>query len=72
MNKVNIALMAIYSLSGHGLQYLAWLGESEYVIAAACRWSPCPGSPRSSTADGPDTVLLGRPTGRRFHCAVWR
>jgi hypothetical protein len=36
MSKVIIALLAIYSLSGLGLQYLAWLGDLKlYIIAAA-------------------------------------
>jgi hypothetical protein len=36
MNKVMIALMAIYFLGDPGLQYLAWLGELKlYLVAAA-------------------------------------
>ena len=36
MNKVIIALMAIYFLGDPGLQYLSWLGDLKlYVVAAA-------------------------------------
>jgi hypothetical protein len=36
MNKVIIALMAIYFIGDPGLQYLAWLGELKvYIVAAA-------------------------------------
>ena len=36
MNKVIIALMAIYFLGDPGLQYLAWLGDLKmYIVAAA-------------------------------------
>jgi hypothetical protein len=36
MNKVIIALMAIYLLGDPGLQYLSWLGDMKvYVVAAA-------------------------------------
>ncbi len=36
MNKLIIALMAIYFLGDPGLQYLAWLGELKiYIVAAA-------------------------------------
>jgi hypothetical protein len=35
MNKVIVALLAIYSLSGPGLQYLAWLGDLKLYLAAA-------------------------------------
>jgi hypothetical protein len=36
MNKIIIALMAIYFLGDPGLQYLSWLGDLKiYVVAAA-------------------------------------
>jgi hypothetical protein len=36
MNKVIIALMAIYFLGDPGLQYLSWLGDMKlYIVAAA-------------------------------------
>jgi hypothetical protein len=36
MNKVIIALMAIYFIGDPGLQYLEWLGELKvYFVAAA-------------------------------------
>jgi hypothetical protein len=36
MNKLMIALMAIYFIGDPGLQYLAWLGELKiYIVAAA-------------------------------------
>jgi hypothetical protein len=36
MNKIIIALMAIYFLGDPDLQYLAWLGDLKvYVVAAA-------------------------------------
>ena len=36
INKVMIALMAIYLLGDPGLQYLAWLGDLKaYFVAAA-------------------------------------
>jgi len=36
MNKVMIALMAIYFLGDPDLQYLAWLGDLKvYLVAAA-------------------------------------
>ena len=36
MNKMIIALMAIYFLGDPGLQYLAWLGDLKiYVVATA-------------------------------------
>jgi hypothetical protein len=36
MNKIIIALMAIYFLGDPDLQYLAWLGDIKlYLIAAA-------------------------------------
>jgi hypothetical protein len=36
MNKVIIALMAIYFIGDPGLQYLSWLGELKiYTVAAA-------------------------------------
>jgi hypothetical protein len=36
MNKVIIALMAIYFIGDPGLQHLSWLGELKlYVVAAA-------------------------------------
>jgi hypothetical protein len=36
MNKIIIALMAIYFLGDPHLQYLAWLGDVKiYVVAAA-------------------------------------
>jgi hypothetical protein len=34
MNKVIIALMAIYFIGDPGLQYLAWLGELKIYIVA--------------------------------------
>jgi hypothetical protein len=36
MNKIIIALMAIYFLGDPNLQYLAWLGDLKiYIVAAA-------------------------------------
>ena len=36
MNKLLIALMAIYFIGDPGLQYLSWLGEMKmYIVAAA-------------------------------------
>lgn len=36
MNKLIIALMAIYFLGDPGLQYLAWMGDMKvYIISAA-------------------------------------
>jgi hypothetical protein len=35
MNKLIIALMAIYFLGDPGLQYIAWLGELKIYVAAA-------------------------------------
>jgi hypothetical protein len=35
MNKVIIALMAIYFLGDPDLQYLAWLGDLKIYVAAA-------------------------------------
>ena len=35
MNKVIVALMAIYLLGGPGLQYLAWLGDLKLYVTAA-------------------------------------
>jgi hypothetical protein len=35
MNKVIIALMAIYFIGDPGLHYLAWLGELKVYIVAA-------------------------------------
>jgi hypothetical protein len=36
MNKVIVALMAIYFIGDPGLQYLAWLGELKvYIVAGA-------------------------------------
>ena len=36
MNKVMIALMAIYFIGDPGLKYLSWLGDLKlYIVAAA-------------------------------------
>ena len=52
MNKIIITLMAIYFVGDPHLQYLSWLGELKlYVVAPPSHWSPCPGSPNSSTGN---------------------